>query len=180
MDNVINTDRLQLRKWKADNLPSLIQMNQDEEVMKYFPATMTEDESVKFYLRIQKHFEDHGFGLYVVEDKVKKQFLGYTGFMTANFEATFTPCVEIGWRFNKAYWGKGYATEAANACLAYGFSKLPFEKVYSFTSIHNKKSEAVMQRIGMQYIGEFNHPKIAIDHYLCLHVNYLIQKNNII
>jgi ribosomal-protein-alanine N-acetyltransferase len=60
--------------------------------------------------------------------------------------------------------------------LDYGFSILNFEKVYSFTSIYNKKSEAVMKRIGMSKIGEFSHPKVPVNNELRLHVNYIIEK----
>lgn len=173
---LLTTERLQLRFWQIEDLPNLVQMNQDEEVMKYFLSTMSNEDSIQFYNRIITHQKKHGFGLYVVEDKQTKSFLGYTGFMIAEFEADFTPCVEIGWRFNKLYWGNGYATEAAEACLHYGLSDLKFQEVHSFTSVHNNKSKAVMQRLGMQKIGEFNHPKIELSNKLSLHVHYLIQK----
>jgi RimJ/RimL family protein N-acetyltransferase len=176
MNPIIKSERLLLRKWKEDDIPSLLSMNQDKEVMKYFLATLNELETTAFYNRIQEHFNKNGFGLYVVEDAIKHQFLGYTGFMIAEFESDFTPCIEIGWRFNKQYWGNGYATEAAQACIEYGFSELNFNTIYSFTSVYNNKSEAVMHRIGMKKIGEFKHPKIALDHPLCLHVNYVFEK----
>lgn len=178
MDSIITTSRLNIRNWREDDISSLIQMNQDEEVMKYFPSIMSEEASLHFFKRVQQHFTKNGFGLFVIEDVTSREFLGFTGFMIAEFESSFTPCVEIGWRFRKQFWGRGYATEAAKACLDYGFTKLKFEKVFSFTSIHNKKSEAVMQRIGMHKTGEFKHPKIAEDHRLCLHVNYIIHKSD--
>jgi RimJ/RimL family protein N-acetyltransferase len=175
MNNIIETERLILRNWRHTDIPFLIEMNLDKEVMKYFLNIPTEAETLQFYERVVNHFSKHGFGLYVVEDKIEHQFMGYTGFMIANFESDFTPCTEIGWRFKKEYWRKGYATEAAKACLLYGFSTLQFNQVYSFTSLHNKKSEAVMQRIGMKKVGEFSHPKIAKDSWLNLHVKYLIE-----
>lgn len=175
MDTILTTERLLLRKWSNDDIPTLIQMNQDKEVMKYFLNTLNEEESLAFYNRVQNHFVTNGFGLYVVEDKFTNCFMGYTGFMIASFESSFTPCVEIGWRFKKNYWGNGYATEAAKACLTYGFGALNFKSVFSFTSVLNHKSEAVMQRIGMEKIGEFDHPKIKAEHPLCRHVNYLIE-----
>ena len=174
----ISTKRLNLRCWEENDMASLIKMNQDAEVMKYFPSTMTEKESLAFYKRVQNHFLEYGFGLFVVEEKVSNIFLGYTGFMIAQFESDFTPRVEIGWRFNKNYWGNGYATEAAKACLEYGFSKLNLDIIHSFTSILNKKSEAVMQRIGMVKIGEFNHPKLSVESQLRLHVKYFSKKDN--
>ena len=179
MNSIISSDRLNLRHWVESDITSLIQMNKDEDVMRYFPSIMSDDESISFYDRINKHFSDYGYGLFVVEERVSNKFLGYTGFMMALFESAFTPCVEIGWRFNKENWGNGFATEAAKACLEYGFYKLNFIEVNSFTSVLNKKSEAVMQRIGMNKVGEFNHPKVSIDSQLRLHVNYNIKNDNL-
>ena len=177
MNFLILTERLILRTWETKDVEQCIEMNQDVDVMKYFPAILTKEQTIQFYDRVQKHFLENGFGLYVVENKQTKAFMGYTGFMIANFEASFTPCVEIGWRFKKQYWRNGYATEAAKACIQYGFSKLGFDKIYSFTATPNIKSENVMKRIGMVKTGTFNHPKIDKDHILNVHVIYELDKN---
>jgi len=177
MNSILQTERLTLRSWETKDLLDCIEMNLDKEVMKYFPAILNKEQTIEFYDRVQKHFLENGFGLYVVENTITQEFLGYTGFMIANFEASFTPCVEIGWRFKKQYWGKGYATEAAKACLNYGFDTLGFDKIYSFTATPNLKSENVMKRIGMIKTGTFSHPKIDKEHVLNLHVIYEIEKN---
>jgi ribosomal-protein-alanine N-acetyltransferase len=177
MNTIIHTERLTLRAWETKDLLDCIEMNLDKEVMKYFPSILTKEQSIEFYDRVQKHFLENGFGLYVVENTSTKQFLGYTGFMIANFEASFTPCIEIGWRFKKQYWGKGYATEAAKACLQYGFDSLGFDKICSFTATPNIKSENVMKTIGMIKTGTFSHPKIDKEHILNLHVIYEIGKS---
>jgi len=177
MNSILQTERLTLRAWETKDLLDCIEMNLDKEVMKYFPAILNKEQTIEFYDRVQKHFLENGFGLYVVENTITQEFLGYTGFMIANFEASFTPCVEIGWRFKKQYWGKGYATEAAKACLQYGFDTLGFDKIYSFTATPNIKSENVMKRIGMIKTGTFSHPKIDKEHVLNLHVIYEIEKN---
>jgi len=177
MNTIIHTERLTLRAWETKDLLDCVEMNLDKEVMKYFLSVLTKEQTIEFYDRVQKHFLENGFGLYVVENTITQAFLGYTGFMIANFEASFTPCVEIGWRFKKQYWGKGYATEAAKACLNYGFDTLGFDKIYSFTATPNIKSENVMKRIGMIKTGTFSHPKIDKEHILNLHVIYEIEKN---
>ena len=79
--------------------------------------------------------------------------------MIAKFESAFTPCVEIGWRFKKSFWGNGFATEAAQACLEFGFSTLGFTTVHSLTSVHIKKSKAVLQSIGMKKLKTSIPPK---------------------
>jgi len=177
MNTIIHTERLTLRAWETKDLLDCVEMNLDKEVMKYFLSVLTKEQTIEFYDRVQKHFLENGFGLYVVENTITQEFLGYTGFMIANFEASFTPCVEIGWRFKKQYWGKGYATEAAKACLNYGFDTLGFDKIYSFTATPNIKSENVMKRIGMIKTGTFSHPKIDKEHILNLHVIYEIEKS---
>jgi len=107
--------------------------------MKFFPKTMSEEEALAMLQRIRIQFQSYDFGLYVVEKKAEKNFIGFTGFAIPAFNSFFTPCVEIGWRFKKEEWGRGYATEAANACMEYGFGVLTFKKIVSFTSILNTK-----------------------------------------
>ena len=98
--------------------------------------------------------------------------------MIPRFESYFTPCVEIGWRLSKENWGNGYAIEAAKACIQFGFDILQIEKIVSFTSVYNQRSEIVMKRIGMEYNGIFEHPMIDKSHFLCNHVLYSIKNPN--
>ena len=167
------TERLIIRSWKADDLPEFAAMNKDRLVMKYFPATLTDDETVAFYNRIQKEFEQNGWGLYAIELKGSGRFIGYVGLHEIGFEADFTPGIEIGWRLAADYHNQGYATEAAKEVIriaaSYGVKKL-----YSFTAEINKPSERVMQKIGMEKVGAFNHPKLSADSPLCRHVLYCI------
>lgn len=126
--------------------------------------------------RIGQQFIAHSWGLYAVELLETRTFIGFTGFSIPRFESYFTPCVEIGWRYAKAAWGKGLATEAAAACLVYGFNSLGFDRIVSFTSEINECSIQVMQRIGMDFVGEFMHPNIDRGHVLCKHVLYDIKR----
>ena len=175
-DYTLSTERLGLRKWKDSDIESFAMMNGDEDVMKFFPKTLSHSETLEMVERIKSHFDRHNFGLYVVEEKLTKQFIGFTGFSIPQFDAFFTPCVEIGWRLKKEFWGRGLATEAANACLKYGFETLNFDKIVSFTSVLNITSEKLMKRIGMTLIGNFEHPNIEKNNPLCRHVLYQIEK----
>jgi ribosomal-protein-alanine N-acetyltransferase len=173
---IITTERLCLRQWiESDNKP-FAEMNRDLEVMKYFPAVLTADETLAMINRIHLSFSTKGFGLFAVEQRSAREFLGFTGFSVPRFESFFTPCVEIGWRYKKESWGKGFAAEAAAACIQYGFEHLGFEKIVSFTSILNKPSEKLMQRTGMSRVAEFHHPGIEKASPLCRHVLYEIKK----
>jgi RimJ/RimL family protein N-acetyltransferase len=169
---IISTERLGLRKWMGSDTQPFVEMNRDPEVMKYFPKMLSEQESIGFINRIRIFFDEHAFGVWAVEKRSTNEFIGYTGFSIPRFDSFFTPCIEIGWRYKKEAWGKGYATEAASACLRYGFDDLGFNKVLSFTSVLNLNSEKVMKRIGMTRVGEFDHPKIETHDRLCRHVLY--------
>lgn len=167
------TSRLTLRSWKPEDLPLFVAMNRDAQVMKYFPASLTEEETEGFYNRIKEEFAKNAWGLYAVELKSTGQFIGYVGLHEIGFEAEFTPGVEIGWRLAADYHNQGYATEAAEEVLKLAKS-CGIKSLYSFTATINTPSERVMQKIGMGKIGEFNHPKLSTDSPLCRHVLYQI------
>jgi [ribosomal protein S5]-alanine N-acetyltransferase len=173
---IISTERLGLRRWRQTDIDPFAKINSDEAVMKYFPATLSRSETIAMIQRIGDHFEKNGFGLYAVEEKKSGAFIGFTGFSIPSFESFFTPCVEIGWRYQKESWGRGLATEAAQACLQHGFNVLGFQQIFSFTSAINLPSEKVMKRIGMKKTGEFDHPKLDKANRLCRHVLYRIDK----
>lgn len=169
---MIYTERLGLRRWIESDIKPFTEMNKDVDVMKYFPKTLTDTETFEMVQRINVHFDKNNFGLFAVENKPTRQFIGFTGFAVPTFDSFFTPCIEIGWRYKKEVWGQGFATEAANACLKYGFDTLQFGKVVSFTSAINLNSEKVMKKIGMTRVGAFDHPKIEVTNILCKHVLY--------
>ena len=148
--------------------------------MSFFPKRLTKAESVDLINRINNSFDTNGFGLFAVEQLATNEFIGFTGFAQPSFETFFTPCIEIGWRYNRKSWGRGFATEAAKACVRYAFEILGINKIVSFTSATNKKSENVMQRIGMHYITNFDHPKIDPASPLCAHVLYEITKPDVV
>ena len=174
----IKTPRLLLRRWRETDLGAFTKMNADPEVMRHFPEAYSEERTKQFYNIIQKEFSEYGYGLYAVEEKSNSSFIGFIGFHWARFAADFCPCIEIGWRLDKDYWNKGYATEGAKACLEYGFAHLGFDSVYSFTSNKNIPSQRVMQKIGMRLYQHFEHPEIAENHPLRPHVCYVIDKSD--
>ena len=171
----IETDRLILRQWQATDCEPYIKMNLDKDVMEYFPSILSSEQSLLHINKMTEKIDQHGYGLFAVERKDTQSFIGFTGFSRPNFNAFFTPCVEIGWRMAKELWNQGFATEAANACLLFGFEKFKFEEIYSFTSIHNLNSERVMKKIGMKQVGKFDHPLLEKDHCLQKHILYKIE-----
>jgi len=171
---MLGTDRLVLRQWTdADREPFAL-MGADPEVMRFFPSRLTEEQSDAFVDRASLHIAKHGWGLWVVERE--GEFLGFCGLSVPKFEADFLPGVEIGWRFAQHAWGKGSATEAARAALAYAFDVLALPEVLSFTTVCNTRSRAVMERLGMRHVQNFDHPNIEPRHPQRPHVLYSVSR----
>lgn len=168
----LRTDRLLLRGWRESDLEPFAALNADPEVMRYFPAPMTREESDALAGRASTSLTERGWGLWAVDRD--GDFLGFTGLAVPRFEAHFTPAFEIGWRFARSAWGFGYATEAATAVLRFAFHELRLEEVVSFTAVENRRSRAVMERIGMVHdaAGDFDHPSISEHSPLRRHVLY--------
>lgn len=178
MNPVLLTRRLRLSDFSASHLPDLARMNADPEVMRYFPATLNPEESVALLQRITEHQRINGYSLFALHLKESDAFVGWCGLMKVPFSAHFTPAVEIGWRLNKIFWGKGLAPEAAKSVLRFGFLELGLSEIVSFTAELNQPSIRVMQKIGMQCNPEdtFDHPKLPVNHPLQRHILYRLQK----
>ena len=170
-------DRVLLRGWRPDDLEPFAELNADPRVMEHFPKPLTREESDAFVRdRIVPQFSARGFGLWAVEVPGEAAFVGFVGLMEQTFPAPFTPCVEVGWRLAQRYWGRGYATEAARLALAHGFEAVGLEEIVSFTAVRNRPSMAVMERLGMRYDGEFDHPRLPEGHRLRRHVLYRLAR----
>ncbi|WP_180014121.1 GNAT family N-acetyltransferase [Acinetobacter sp. YH16031] len=174
----LETPRLILRQWQDSDTAPFIQMCADNEVMRYFPAPLTPEQSLHFIEKVTRQIDQHDWGLWAVELKETKEFIGFIGLQPQPDLFEFSSCVEIGWRLAKKYWHRGYATEGARAVLDYAFNTLNLDKVVSFTAKSNTPSEAVMKKIGMVKTQEFQHPKLPEDHPLCWHVLYEINQSN--
>lgn len=176
-ESIIQTRRLILRPWRQEDFKPFASMNSDPKVMEYFPSLLTQKESDQMAARLQANIEEQGWGLWAISVPKVAEFIGFIGLAKANFDAHFTPAVEVGWRLSFNYWGYGYATEGALASLKYGFEILGLQEIVSFTSIQNQRSIAVMTRIGMHHDpkDDFDHPKLPKEHKLSRHILYRIK-----
>jgi RimJ/RimL family protein N-acetyltransferase len=173
----LHGERVLLREWRPNDLEPFAALNADPRVMEHYPAPLTRTQSDAFVLdRIIPQFAERGFGLWAVEVPDVAPFVGYVGLDVPSFEADFTPCVEIGWRLAFPHWGHGYATEAARVAIAFGFERTGLDEIVSFTAPVNRRSIAVMERLGMRYAGEFDHPRLPAGHRLRRHVLYRISQ----
>jgi RimJ/RimL family protein N-acetyltransferase len=175
------TDHLIMRGWRKKDLPTFAEINADQEVMRWFPATLTRAASDALARRADGHLTEHGWGLWALEVHVgpdRGRFAGFTGLAVPSFQSSFTPCVEVGWRLARWAWGRGYATEAATEALRIGFSDLGLAEIVSFTAEGNVRSRAVMERLGMSRDpdDDFDHPSVPVGSPLRRHVLYRVHR----
>jgi len=172
----VSTERLRLRQWcDADRAP-FAALNADLLVMQYFASVINREASDRSIDTWQAEFAERGWSNWAVELDQTGEFIGFVGLsVPRRAELPFMPCVEIGWRLARPFWGRGYATEAAKAALAVGFERLRLSEIVSFTSLVNRPSRAVMERVGMLDSGEdFDHPALAAGSELRRHCLYRI------
>jgi len=137
------TARLLLRPWRDEDIAAFAELSADPEVMEYlvpFPGWAE---------RARAHWDELGFGQWVVEIPGEARFIGIVGLNKISYEAHFTPAVEAAWRLSQVYWGRGYATEAARAALDFGFNRLGLDEIVATTAPANQRSRRVMERLGM-------------------------------
>ena len=174
---MIETERLLLRRWTEGDRERFARLNSDARVMEFLPQRLPAPESDRLVERIQEHFRKHGFGLFAVELRRERRFIGYVGLHVPGFQAHFTPCVEIGWRLAADDWGRGLATEGAKAVVRYAFDALGLDSLVSFTVPANVRSIRGMEKIGMSRdpAEDFDHPNLPEGHALRRHVLYRLR-----
>lgn len=181
---MIKTNRLILRIWRESDLLPFGELNRDPLVREFFPNLMSQEESDQMVRRFEEKIAKDGYCFWAVEVPGISDFIGFVGLNRLDpklFPVSFAPAVEIGWRLSRKYWGQGFASEGALACLDYGFEKLGLSEIVSFTAVNNFRSRKVMEKIGMHHDlkGDFDHPAIADGHPLKRHVLYRIKKDDV-
>lgn len=175
---ILSTERLILRNWKPDDRVPFARMNADHMIMEYFPRKLDEKASNRLVERFQKHIDEHGYGPYAVEHKDSGEFIGFVGLHNVEMDVPFAPAVEIAWRLDYGYWGKGYATEAARAVIQQAFSALSMKEIVAFAVHDNTRAIHIMEKLGMlrDPKGDFDFPGMKKDHPLGRFVLYRLNK----
>jgi RimJ/RimL family protein N-acetyltransferase len=176
----LSTSRLWLRQWRASDRESFARLNADPVVMEFMSGCLNRAESDRFAEAAEAEIARQGWGLWALELRASGAFIGFVGLRAPTFQALFTPCIEIGWRLERASWGKGLATEAGLECLRFAFETLGLREVVSFTVPENRRSRAVMERLGMlrDPDGDFDHPRLPAGHPLRRHVLYRLRQGD--
>lgn len=156
----ITTDRLLLRPFKEEDAHGLFELDSNAEVHRFLGNRPVKDieEVMKVIRYIQQQYHDFGIGRWVVEDKSSGKFMGWAGLKwiteAINGQVHY---YDLGYRFIPAYWGKGYATEAAGAWLDYAKVKLKAGKIYAMTDSQNLASQNVLGKLGFITQQNFVH-----------------------
>jgi RimJ/RimL family protein N-acetyltransferase len=177
----LETERLIIRPFEEQDRALFHEINSDETVMEFYPFRRTRAQSDEVFEKGRKGLADTGYGYTAVEIKATGECIGYCCLAIPELEPVLpSGTVEIGWRTAVRYWGNGYTSEAARALLADGFTRRSLVEIISFAVPANRRSLAVMERIGMQPDPkrDFDHPKIGADYaHLRRHVVYSLTKS---
>ncbi len=152
---ITQTERLIIRQFQDSDLEALAQILGKPEVMKFSPVGELSKEMTR--IRMQGYidsYEKHGYGKWAVIHRESGRLIGYCGIAVTDIEGKLEN--ELGYRFDPDFWGQGLATEAAKACLQYGFDQLNFDYVLAIVEPENYGSVRVLEKIGMEFVKESN------------------------
>jgi RimJ/RimL family protein N-acetyltransferase len=158
---LFESERLGFRPWKDSDLAPIQALNQDPAVMEFFPALKSLAETMAFVARMQRDYAERGYCFFAVDRLDAQRFIGFIGLSQHTYLEEQGAVTEIGWRLQQRDWNQGFATEGARACLQYGFGPLQLPAIYAATPHSNIKSQRVMEKIGMQFVREFEEERIG-------------------
>lgn len=150
--HMIETERLILRPFSADDLEAFASLNEDPDVMRYIGngKPMTKEQTETRLNAVLDHWKQHEFGLFTAIDKASGEFVGFCGLKYLDTSSE----IEVGYRLAKKFWGRGLATEAARASLHYGFETLGLDRIVAVVQPENGASCRVIEKIGLRYEKE--------------------------
>jgi RimJ/RimL family protein N-acetyltransferase len=174
----LHTERLLLREFRQADRAPFAAINADPEVAATLSRALTREESDAWADGMERRWQEDGFGLWAIERLADGAFIGFAGLSVpawSPFEG-----VEIGWRLARHAWGHGYATEAAEAVVAWAFETLRLEELISMTAVINVRSQAVMDRLGMvrDPASDFAHPRLPPDHPVSASITYWLRRDD--
>ena len=190
------TQRLRLRAWQEADFEPHVLWEADPRVTEFLPflhvprtAEASHDHIARFlatplekrqawareWVRAEA---EKSWPWWAIEAAGITEVIGAVGLGIHTFESDFTPCVEIGWRFAPKYWGQGYATEAAKAVLRYAFTTMGLTEIFSMSALGNKRSFALMERIGLRRERDIQWPLLPEGHPLRPYALYKLRRED--
>lgn len=179
----LETARLSFRPWQQEDRAYFAALNANPEVMRYFAAPLSTEQSNEAVDRYMAFYERDGFCMMPAHLRDTGSFVGVIGMQTMRdvVEGLPQPAVEVGWRLLPEAQGKGLATEGARAFLKHGLRTLGLAEVVAITAVQNTPSRRVMQKLGMTERPEleFDHPRVPAGHPFRRHVLYSIRNSDL-
>ena len=148
----METERLRLREWEADDEDRFFAVMNTPSVMRHLGGVQTRDDWNAAFQRISGFTRDFGHTFWIVEDKSSGEILGFCGLKRVNSPGSgvLVGTPEVGWRLRDSAWGKGIAKEAAIASLDLGFDRFGYDRIIAMTIPANIASSGLMERLGMR------------------------------
>jgi RimJ/RimL family protein N-acetyltransferase len=175
---MIETERMILRAWRDSDVEPFRTMCNDPEVMRYLgpPLRLADAEAARD--RMNGFIASHGYCFWAVERKNDGAFLGFCGMKPGPEDTPIHDAMEIGWRLARGCWGQGYAREAAEASIAWGWANTDTPEIAAMTVTANSNSWGLMERLGMirDFEADFDHPAVAEGDPLRRHILYRIAR----
>lgn len=152
----METKRLILRELIMEDFDALHEILSDPQTMQHYPAPFSEEQTRRWIMRNMERYAELGFGLWAVILKETGELIGDCGVTMQNIHGTL--CPEIGYHIHRDRRRRGYASEAARACMDFAFEHTVFDRVYSYMKYTNEASYGVALKNGMTFIEEYNDP----------------------
>ncbi|MEL6812549.1 MAG: GNAT family N-acetyltransferase [Bacteroidota bacterium] len=156
----IETERLIIRELLPSDAEGMFELDSNPKVHLYLGNNPVDsmEKIHEVITMIRKQYIDNGIGRWAVEEKATGKFVGWTGFKV-NTELVINhmkDVFDLGYRFIKSAWGKGYASETAFACMEYAFENLDFDPIYGAADVKNAASNHILKKVGMKFVNEFD------------------------
>jgi [ribosomal protein S5]-alanine N-acetyltransferase len=166
----LQTSRLLLREMVMADAQDLFEMDSDPEVHRYLGNTpVTDIAQIHAVINmLQAQYLKYGIARWAVLDKRSGECIGWSGLKYLEGPINGLKCVyDLGYRFKQKHWGKGYATEAGEAVLGYGFREMGLAQIYSMTEASNAGSQHVLHKLGFQFQNDFVHEGFDLKWFAC-------------
>ena len=153
---MIETKRLTLRQLTHDDYDGLYAVLADSDIMQHYPYTFDDARVRGWISRNMERYERDGFGLWAVVLKETGEMIGDCGITMQRIHGQLLP--EIGYHIRRDQQRKGYASEAAAACIRFAFENYDFPAVYSYMKHTNMASQKTAMKNGMKFVEEYPDP----------------------
>ncbi|MGG2093384.1 GNAT family N-acetyltransferase [Bacillus sp. S13(2024)] len=160
----ISTDRLYMRKLSLEDIDDIYEIVKKDEVGKWLASSkgMTKEETKIYVEKFVNHWNQYGFGVWAILDNVTKKIIGHCGLRYIDEKEED---IEIMYLLDPECWGKGYATEAANASIHYATNSMKIKKLIARIKVANAKSSKVLETLGFEFTGNKDYPGKQLSHY---------------